>query len=93
MPIVAPGLPLPHLLKWTFPFVLVGPKQGDDLTSFLLQAREKFSGHLIPVHYHPLYQRLACGLLVAVQHARQSKRQMLITPMRRGPERMPLGIM
>ncbi len=69
-PIVAPGLPCFHLFKRPFRFVLVGSQQRDDLSSFEFELRQEFCRHPFSVHHNPLHQRLACRLLIAVEHLR-----------------------
>jgi hypothetical protein len=70
MPVVAPRLPWPDLLKGLFGFVLVGSQQCDNLSSFELELRQEFCRHAFAVHHDPLHQRLACRLLIAAEHLR-----------------------
>jgi len=85
-------VPFPYLLKRLFGLVLVAAQQRDHLSPFELELRQEFSRHSLAVNHDPLDQRLACRLLVAVEHLRQAKRQVVLASMRGGQEWMPPGI-
>lgn len=85
-------MPCPHLLKGLLVFVLVAESQGHDLSSFLLELREQFRRHAFPVDHHSLHLQVVYCLLELPEHARQSQRQMIITPMGDGKQGMAFGI-
>jgi hypothetical protein len=62
MPVVAPRLPCSYLLKRLFGFVLVGPQERDNLSSFELELGQEFCCHAFSVNHNPLHQRLICRL-------------------------------
>jgi len=73
---------LPYLFKRPFRFVLVAAQEGDDLPSFELELRQECCRHPFSVHHDPLHQRLACRLLIAVEHQGFASRQVVITTVR-----------
>jgi hypothetical protein len=92
-PVVAPGVPLAHLVKRLFPCILVGLQQGNHLPSFELLLSEKFSRHPFPIADNPLHMGLPDRLFVAVEHVWCPQRQVLVASMVRRQKRMGLDIM
>jgi hypothetical protein len=54
--------------------------------------REEFRRHAFPVDHYSLHLQVVYCLLELPEHAGQSQRQMRITPMGDGKQRMAFGI-